>query len=75
MKNFYFTFGSYEGFPYHNTYLVVKADNIKEAIKKFRVKHPDRTQNIINCSFYYTEEQWNNGCVQYYPEEPAEIIE
>ena len=29
--NFYFTFGSWEGYPFNNGYIIVKAENIKAA--------------------------------------------
>lgn len=74
-NRYYFTFGSHEGFPYQNTYLVVVAENINSAIEKFREKHKDRTPGFINCSFYYTEEQWNRDCAKFYTGKPAEIIE
>lgn len=76
VENFYFTFGSNKDFPYQNTYLVVIARNIEEAIKKFKNKYPHREgSNCINCAFYYNEKEWNEGTKKYYSEEPAEIIE
>lgn len=75
-NRFYFTFGSDPGFPYQNTYLMVMADTKQEAIRKFRKKYPDRHENIFNCSFVYSEEQWSGSLNQkYYSEEPAEVIE
>lgn len=58
MKNFYFTFGSWEGFPYQHGYLIAKANNLSSAIAKFREKYPDKHKNTVNCAFYYTEEEW-----------------
>lgn len=58
MKNFYFTFGSWEGFPYQHGYLIAKADDLSNAIAKFREKYPDKHKNTVNCAFYYTEEEW-----------------
>lgn len=58
MKNFYFTFGSWKGFPYQHGYLIVKADDLSSAITKFRKKYPDKHKNTVNCAFYYTEEEW-----------------
>lgn len=76
IEKFYFTFGSDSGFPYQKTYLIVIAETKQEAIRKFREKYPDRHKNTFNCSFVYSEEQWNGSLNQkYYPEEPAEIIE
>lgn len=73
--NYYFTFGTAEYFPYKNGYLVVKASNIKEAVQKYREKHPDIERGIINCSFVYTEDEWNRtGMLEVY-HEPFEIIE
>lgn len=55
---FYFTFGSDPGFPYPNAYIIILAENEPDAIKKFRGKFPDRNEGVINCAFWYTEEQW-----------------
>lgn len=75
MEKFYFTFGSDPGFPYQDTYLVVYAKNLEEAIEKFRKKHPDRHTNCLNCAFFYTEEEWEGSENQkFYPEIPAEVI-
>ena len=41
MKRYYFTFGSWEKFPYKNTYLVVVASNFDDATAAFREKYPD----------------------------------
>lgn len=60
MANYYFSFGSSDRFPFQGGYLIVKANNKKEALEKYREKYPDRNPNCINCSFYYTEEQWNH---------------
>lgn len=59
MKNFYFTFATSPNFSYKNGYLIVKANSAIEAIRKFRAKYHDIEDNYINCSFYYTEEEWN----------------
>lgn len=76
MERFYFTFGSDQGFPYQNTYLIVLAETKSDAVRKFRAKYPDRHKNTINCAFVYSQEQWEGSFNQkYYPEEPAEIIE
>ena len=72
---FYFTFGSDARFPYQNTYLIVIADCLEDAICKFRKKYPDRHKNIVNCAFWYSQEQWEGSLNQkLYPHEPAEII-
>ena len=75
-KPFYFTFGSWEKYPYQNRYLVVYAEDVREAVQKFRRKHPDITEGIVNCAAWYTEEQ-KDCCIQrgtWYEGEPAEII-
>lgn len=74
-ENFYFTFGSWEKFPYQNTYLVVRATNIHEAAQKYRNKYPDITPNVLNCSFVYDESRWRDLNMQQHYNEPAEIIE
>lgn len=58
LKNFFFTFGTDPRLPYQNGYVVVKANDRKEAIFKFRNKYPDRHHGYINCSSIYTEDQW-----------------
>ena len=71
-NKFYFTFGSDSGFPYQNTYLIVIANTESEAIMKFRSKYPDRSKNCVNCSFWYTEKQWESARMF---SRPVEIIE
>ncbi len=58
MEKFYFTFGSDPGFPYQNGYLVIIADNQKEAVAHFRSHYPDRTADCLNCAFVYDEDEW-----------------
>lgn len=58
-KKFYFTFGSNPQFPYQNGHLVVYAENVDIAIKKYRHKYPDIHKNTVNCAFIYSEEEWN----------------
>lgn len=71
-NKFYFTFGSDSGFPYQNTYLIVIAKTLHEAIGKFRNKYPDRHKGCVNCAFWYTEKQWES--VNMFGT-PVEIIE
>lgn len=56
--NFYFTFGSSEGFPFQNSYVIVEAFDRQEAIEMFRKHFPDRTPGIYNYAFDYTESSW-----------------
>ena len=58
LENYYFTFGTDPNLPYQNGYVIVNADNRKNAIQKFRSKYPDRHHGYINCSSIYTEDQW-----------------
>lgn len=65
LDKFYFTFYSEFGpdkeFPFGpNEYVLVYADTLEEAHAKFKKRHPDRMPGIMNCAFYYTEEEWNN---------------
>ncbi len=73
-KKFYFTFGSDPGFPYQNTYVVVMANTEREAVEKFRAKFPDRHENVVNCAFWYSEEQWRGSLNEAAYGEPAEVI-
>ena len=60
LHNYYFTFGSDPKFPFYKGYLIVKAESINVACDKFGKKYPGRLPYTINCSAYYTEEQWKN---------------
>lgn len=64
MNNYYFTFGSDERYPFQYGYVIIKANNIKEACNKFKHNFPNRKgSNCLNCAFYYNEnefmEHWN----------------
>lgn len=61
MSRFYYTFGSSKQFPYRNGWVEVVADSLEEAHKKFRSWFPDVNHDILNCSDYYTEEQWSKA--------------
>ena len=76
MKPFYFTFGSWEKFPYKDTFLVVYATDLREAIAKFRQHHPDVHDNTVNCSSWYTKEQFDESiCGKAWGNrKPAEVI-
>ena len=58
MENFYFTYGSDPIFPFYRGYVIVKAESLGEAIGKYRKEYPDIHEGFINCSFYYTESEW-----------------
>lgn len=74
MKKYYFTFGSWEKFPYQNTYLVVAASDYEDAVRGFREKHPDITPDCMNCSDCYSEKEWQRVGEHYSEMAPAEVI-
>ena len=78
MKNYYFTFGSDENYPYgRDDYVMVEAGDFTEAVNLFRAVHPDRDNGCVNCAFWYSEEEWNGdgGTSRYYKGiEPVETI-
>ena len=74
-EKFYFTFGSDPEFPHQNTYLVVVANSLSEAVEKFRKKYPDRHSGCVNCAFFYTEEEWKGSINErYYKGGPVDVI-
>lgn len=64
IEKFYFTFGSADQFPFKYGYIIIEAENIKQAIKVFRAYYPDVNEGIINCAFYYTEKQFMETCMK-----------
>ena len=78
VKNFYFTFGSWEGMPFQNGYIIVKAKDIKEAGRKFAKWFPNpEDEETLNCSDYYGAEEWQEILEKgYYKEqEPLAIMQ
>ena len=76
MKRFYFTFGSWEGYPYKSTYLIVEAESRQEATRLFREKYPDKSSNTVNCADIYSEKEWKEQVRSYYASiEPVEVIQ
>lgn len=61
MRNYYFTFGTDERFPFkNNEYIRVTAPNIVEAKEIFRQVHPNREgSELLNYAFDYTEEEFD----------------
>lgn len=57
MNNYYFTYGS-EGQPFVGGWTRVIADNMHEAVALFSKVHPDKTEGILNCADYYTEDRF-----------------
>lgn len=72
----YFTFGSWEQYPYQNTYMVVEAETYNAAIATFRAKYPDVHKNTLRCADYYRESEWKERVEpQYYKDAPpAEVL-
>ena len=58
MAKFYFTYGTDKKFPFQGGWTEVEADNLSAAIKAFNIFHPERENGCVNCSFWYTEEQF-----------------
>ena len=58
MNKFYFSFGSDPQFPFYKGWVEVAADTLEKAIEKFRARYPDRAPGIVNCAFWYSQEQW-----------------
>ena len=78
LKNFYFTFGSAKQYPYTlGQYLIVKAQDIREAARKYKRKYPNKyDETVLNCADYYSQKEWDERIKEYYKNtEPAEIIE
>lgn len=58
MQKFYYSFGSDPQFPFQNGWIIIEAPDIRTAHEIFIKHFPCRRDNILNCSFYYTEKQW-----------------
>ena len=62
MKNYYFTFGSDERFPFQHGCVQVVASNRSEAVNIFNAKYPPRDkQGLVNCAFIYDEEEFKEA--------------
>ena len=59
MPKFYFTYGSNEHFPWQDGWTEVEAPSLTVAQKMFSAVHPDRIPNVLNCAWFYTEEEFN----------------
>ena len=60
MKTF-FCYGTNPKFPFRNGWTEVEAPDKGTAIEVFRLLHPDRTPGIVNCSFIYSEEEFEES--------------
>lgn len=77
IKNFYFTFGSWERFPFQNGYIIVRAETAREAARKFMQRYPNPVdEEVVCCSDYYDEKVWNERISEYYKDrEPFLVLE
>ena len=52
----FFTFGSWEKYPFNMGYISITAPSVKMAIEEFRRNYPDINKGTLNCAdYYYTE--------------------
>jgi len=58
MNEYYFTFGTSELFPFKKGYIIVVADNENRAIKIFNAHYLPVHDDVVNCSFIYSEEEF-----------------
>lgn len=59
MSNFYFVFGTWEGYPYgEKDYVLVVAENLTQAINLYRAVHADTENGSVRCADWYTEDVW-----------------
>jgi len=57
---FYFSFGSNEGYPFKNGYIIVYAFDLPSACRTFKELYPNkRDPECLNCSFVYSKEEWD----------------
>lgn len=75
MKNFYFTFGSWRGYPAEcrNRYVLVSASSEESAVRLFRDRYPDRNPGCLNCAFYYNQKQWDDYVSRHHEGQPPAL--
>lgn len=54
MNNYYFTYGV-EGHPFRGGWTIVTAPDMDSAVEIFKIFHPCKHGNIVNCAGIYTE--------------------
>lgn len=59
MPRYYFTYGT-SGQPFYGGWTEVIAPDIRTACSLFRTYHPDKTEGLLNCASYYTEEEFSS---------------
>lgn len=57
-RDYYFTFGSWSGFPFRNAFIVVEGADRHDAVERFRRQFPDKTKGIACYSFDYDATAW-----------------
>lgn len=77
LERFYFTFGTCEHFPYtRGEYLVVLAQDIREAARKYKKVYPNIDEDTLNCAEYYSQKDWDKIKEKHYKDvEPKRVIE
>jgi hypothetical protein len=55
-KNYFFTYGTWVGYPYYGGWTRVIAENQDEAIKLFRKVHRDIEEGNLRYAFLYDED-------------------
>lgn len=60
MSNFYFVFGTWEGYPYgEKDYVLVVAENLEQAVHLYQAVHPNKEgSKIVLCADWYDENEW-----------------
>lgn len=77
-KPFYYTFDSYEGYPFQNGYIIIKAETIREANYKFKQQYQNpRDEDVLNCSDYYDAKAWERILSEgyYKDQEPLAVMQ
>ena len=83
-KEFYFTFGSAEHFPFNqNEYVMITAPSYHSAATLFNILYPfeidgEIDKETLNCAFTYTEKEWvsNDMAERWYNgKEPAKTFD
>ena len=71
IKKWFFTFGTYLGFPFQRGWVEIEAPTREQAVQVFRAYWPDRTPGTVNCAFIYSEDEFKETRMYKgeYPEE------
>lgn len=56
-KNYYFTFGTYENFPFKGGWIIINAPNVVAA-KEIFCRYFPSDSGLLNCSFVYDEKEF-----------------